>query len=231
MNLKLFPSFIECNFAMRTDRSQKRIMELKQRIIHKTAELFMRYGIKSITMDDISRELGISKKTLYQYVDNKTDLIEQIFQAKIEQEKTLMAQIRDEAVDAVDEILKIAKYVIEEIHQLSPTTMYDLQKYYRSTWKAMEALHQQHIYTIIRENIIWGMEDGYYREEMNPDIIAKLYVGNSSIVCDEEIFPIRDYQMEVLFKEYISYHMHGIASPKGLALMEQYLAKEKETID
>jgi AcrR family transcriptional regulator len=205
-------------------------MDIKQQIIGQAHTLFMRYGIKSVTMDDIARELGISKKTLYQYVDNKADLIQQIFLTKIEQEKKDMAIIREESVDAIEEIMKIARYVIRELRQLSPTTVYDLQKYYLSTWKAMEALHQRHVYSLIRENIDRGMAQGLYRQDINPDIIAKLYVAKTSLVADEELFPLGQYNIEELFKEYILYHMHGIAAPKGLQLLKAYMENEEKQI-
>lgn len=199
--------------------------DVKKQILDKSEELFMRYGIKSVTMDDIARELGISKKTLYQSVENKTELIEQIFHQRIEREKRRMAEIRESSADAVEEILKIADYVIAELRQLSPTTMYDLQKYYRGTWCQMDALHQSHVYQLIRDNIERGMEQGVYRHDLDPDIIAKLYVGKTSLVADDELFPLREYNIEALFKQYIHYHIHGIASPKGLGLLEQHQGK------
>lgn len=179
----------------------------------------MRYGIKSVTMDDIAREMGISKKTLYQYVENKSDLIGQIFQEKIKNEKQCMADIREAATDAVDEILRIARYVIQELRQMSPTVMYDLRKYYRDTWRQMEALHQRHIYQLIRENLERGQAEGLYRENIDVDIIAKLYVAKTPLVVDEDIFPTREYNVEKLFEEYMMYHIHGIASAEGLALL------------
>ena len=205
-------------------------MEVKQQILHKAGELFMRYGIKSVSMDDLARELGISKKTLYQYVENKADLIQQIFQEKIELEKQIMKEIRLSSVDAIDEILKIARYVTEELRQISPTTMYDLQKYYREVWKEMEALHKRHVYMLIRDNLERGVKQGFYRENMNPDIVAKLYVGKTSLVVDEDLFPTRDYDKSELFKEYIRYHINGVASPKGLKLLVQHLGKEQDQL-
>jgi AcrR family transcriptional regulator len=202
-------------------------MDLKQKILTKSYELFMRYGIKSVTMDDIARELGMSKKTLYQYVENKSDLIGQIFQQHIEEEKRIMDKIKKEAIDAIDEILNMAKYVVSQLRELSPTIVYDLQKYYRNTWKQMDALHKRYIYGIIKENLTWGIKQGVYRPGLNPDIIAKLYVGKTSLVVDEDLFPIREYHMGELFQEYINYHIQGIASEKGRQLLEKHYAAEK----
>lgn len=190
----------------------------------------MRYGIKSITMDDIARDMGISKKTLYQYVENKTGLIEQIFEQHIEEEKKVIECIRQNAADAIDEILGIARYVVGKLRELSPTVAYDLQKYYCNTWKQMEALHQRHVYAIIKENLERGIRQGVYRSNLNPDIIAKLYVGKTSLVADEEMFPVREYNIQQLYWEYINYHIRGIASAEGQRLLEKYKAAEKQQV-
>ena len=190
----------------------------------------MRYGIRSITMDDIARELGISKKTLYQYVENKSDLIEHIFQDRISCEKEIMEKIREESVDAVDEMLQVGRYFTRELRQISPTVMYDLQKYYRSTWKEMKTLHRQYVYQLIRENMERGIEQGLYREDMDPDIIAKLYVGKTFQIVDEELFPLQQYDLKKLFEEFISYHMHGIASTKGLERMRLHKEKARREV-
>jgi AcrR family transcriptional regulator len=215
--------------APKRKRQETTNMELKQHILKKAFNLFMRYGIKSITMDDLSRDLGISKKTLYQYVENKADLIEQLFQQHIEEEKRIMAHIQRESVDAIDELLKIARYVMQKLHELSPTTVLDLQKYYPNTWREMEALHQRHVFAIIKQNMERGIREGVYRADMQLDIIAKLYVGKSMLVTDGSLFPASEYDISRLYREYINYHLHGIASPKGLQELGKYLAAEKQT--
>ena len=196
-------------------------LDTKTKILVRAEELFLRYGIKSVTMDDISKALGMSKKTLYQYVENKTDLLAQIMAVHIEQDKTSMNAIHAEAANAIDEMLRIAKFVIRDLRRIGPTTMYDLQKYYRDIWDKMEAFHKEYIYTVIKNNLDMGVQQGLYRANINTDVVAKLYVGKTLIVADEEMFPQRDYNREQLFKEYFNYHIHGIASEKGLELLKQ----------
>ncbi len=197
-------------------------MELREKILLKVTELFMRYGIKSISMDDISNQMGISKKTLYQFVDNKKDLIQKIFERHIKEELEAMKVIVNESENAVEEIVRIAQYVTQLLREMSPKTLYDLQKYYRSIWDMMEALHQQHIFAIIKKNIERGIKEDLYRGDLNPDIVAKLYVGKNSLIVDEKLFPLKDYNTEKLFKEHIKYHIYGIASKKGLRLLEKH---------
>ena len=197
-------------------------METKERIIAQSMMLFLRYGIKSITMDDISRELGMSKKTLYQYVDNKADLIDNIICQHINNEKMALTAIRKFTNDAIEEMLMIAKHVIQLLRQTPPSMAYDLQKHYRLSWDMMEKFNQKHIYNVIKDNIDNGIEQGIYRADINSDIVAKLYVAKSSFVVDEILFPLSEYNKETLFKEYIDYHIHGIASPKGLKLLKKH---------
>ncbi|HMQ45928.1 MAG TPA: TetR/AcrR family transcriptional regulator [Saprospiraceae bacterium] len=198
-------------------------MDLKQQILEKSFDLFMRYGIKSITMDDIAKELGISKKTLYQYVENKTDLIEQIFHRHIDEEKQAIDAIRQHSSDAIDEMLGIAKHVINELRTVSANVLYDLQKYYPPTWAMMEGLQKKHIFTVIKENLERGIRQGLYRANLNADIIAKLYVGKAMLLIDDDFFPLQNYNISDLYREYIYYHIHGIASAKGQQLLEKHL--------
>ena len=206
-------------------------MDTKQEILNKTDALFMRYGIKSVTMDDIARELGISKKTLYQYVDNKQDLIEQIFQKHIQQDILAFKQIREEAVDSIDEILKVARYIIQTLRKVSPTTMYDLEKYYKKTWLQMKQLHNRYVYGLIMDNIQRGIEEGFYRASVKVDIIAKLFVGCTTLLVDVDLFPMDKYNHEALVRQQIIYHVYGIASPKGLALLDDHLESNLNHID
>lgn len=218
----MFPVFLGHTFERRNS------MDYKKYIISKSFELFIRYGIKSVTMDDIAKKLGMSKKTLYQYFDNKSDLIEQIFQRHIEEEKLIMGQIKKKATDAIDEMLSIARFVVKILQEMSPTTMYDLQKYYRTTWDKMDILHKKYIYATIKENLIWGVQQGVYRNDLNTDIIAKLYIAKTSLIVDEKIFPVRDYNMGELFQEFINYHIQGIASEKGRQMLAKHLAAEQQ---
>lgn len=200
-------------------------MQLNDRILTKAEGLFMRYGIKSVSMDDIARELGISKKTLYQAVENKKDLLMQVFQNHVQCEKEELEKIRNDAADAINEMITMTNYVIPMLRQMSPTILYDMQKYYRDIWQMMESFHQKEIYKEIKKNIEWGIKEGIYREDLNPDIIAKMYVGKTMIIVDEDVFPLKNYNKENLFKEYMKYHIRGIASPKGIKLLEKHLKK------
>ncbi len=200
-------------------------MQLDNRILTKAESLFFKYGVKSISMDDLSRELGISKKTLYQSVENKRELVMQVFQNHAQKELDAVIDIRRDAADAIDEMIEVAKYIIPTLRQITPMLIFDMQKYYRDVWQMMETYNQQEIFKLIKENIERGIKEGVYREEFHSEIIAKLYVGKTMVVIDEDIFPLKEYNKENLFKEHIQYHIRGIATSKGLKLLEKHFKK------
>ena len=197
-------------------------MNNQQKLVETAADLFLRYGVKSISMDDISRELGISKKTLYQFVENKRDLVHQVMTAHLDSERCMMDDIRSEARDAVEEMVLIARYVLSIFKQLSPGTMYDLKKYYRKVWDEWEGFHKEHIFTKIKDNLTNGLSQGLYRESINPDVVARLYVAKAAVIKDEELFPPHQFKREDLFLQYVHYHMYGILSEKGRAKFNEY---------
>ncbi|MCB0705440.1 MAG: TetR/AcrR family transcriptional regulator [Saprospiraceae bacterium] len=197
-------------------------MDTKQKILSSAAELFMRYGIKSVSMDDIARELGISKKTLYQVVDNKAELIDEVIAQYLEGEECSIETIRKSATDSIEEMLLISAHVTQVMRQLRPATIYDLQKYHKSAWMRIEGHHQEHVYKVVSDNILAGIQQGLYREEVDADIIARLYVSKSFVLVDEKIFPLKDFHRDKLLLEFIYYHIHGIASAKGLEVLQKY---------
>lgn len=192
--------------------------DFKQQIIDEAKVMFMRFGIKSVSMDDIARKMGISKKTLYLHLENKAELISLILEEKLNEEIAFMAELRKKTSNAIEEILSISDFVVATLREMPPMIIYDLQKYYQATWRVFDEKYKAHIHKTILENIRWGMEQGYYRKDINPDIITKFYVGKAMVVVDEEMFPVESYDCDVLFQEHIEYHIHGIASPKGLEL-------------
>ena len=197
---------------------------IKENIIVKIRNLFFRYGIKSVTMDDIAQELGISKKTLYQHFATKTDVLNSVAEYNLAKDQKMVADIHLKATDAIDEMFLLAHYLIEEIANIqSPTLLYDLQKYYPNNWKEFEAVQNEQVYNHIKHNIERGIKEQLYRANLNCDIIAKLYVSKCMCVIDEVNFPQKTYDKVTLFKDFFEYHIRGIALPKGVKLLEKRL--------
>ncbi len=200
-------------------------MNSGNKIIRKAMDLFMRYGLKSITMDEIARSLGISKKTLYQVVDNKADLIEKAMKVHIESEKCALDEVHENSENAIDEMLKVGRFISQLLQQMNPSVIYDLKKYYPEGWEMMESLHFEHTHKMIKENIERGVEEGLYRKDLNSDIISRLYVGRMDLVIDKNLFPFGEYTFLQIHENFISYHLYALMSKKGVEVFEKI--KEK----
>lgn len=206
--------------------SSRNLAETSKRIFKMAEELFMRYGIRSITMDEIARKLGISKKTLYQYVENKADLINKVVEQHMLDEMEAVKKIQAMAQDAVHEMILSASHATQQLRQLSPTTVYDLKKYYPESWEMVEKLHHESMYEVIKANLERGITQGVYRENINPEIIARFHTNQMALIVDEDIFSLKNYNRQNLLEQFLGYHMHGISSSKGIELFKKHVDKE-----
>lgn len=195
-------------------------MDSDNKIIKKAMGLFMRYGLKSITMDEVARSLGISKKTLYQVVDNKADLIKKAMQVHIKNEKYALDEIHANSENAIDEMLKVGRFISQLLQQMNPSVVYDLKKYYPDGWKMMESLHFEYTYKMIKMNIERGMKENLYRADLNSDIISRLYVGRMDLVVDKNLFPFGEYTFLQIHENFINYHLYALMSKQGVAVFE-----------
>lgn len=197
---------------------------MKNNIVLKARNLFLKYGIKSVAMDDIARELGISKKTLYQHFETKSDIIKSVAEQNLATDIRTIQTIQTEAKDAIDEMFMIAHYVTEELAEIqSPTLIFDLQKYHPELWQLFEQSQHTQIRQHIEHNILRGITEGLYRAEVNANIISRIYSASSLCVIDENNFPIKQFDKIKLFKEFFVYHIRGLATSKGLKLLEKRL--------
>lgn len=205
---------------------------MKNKIMQRAAASFMKYGFRSVSMDDIARELGISKKTLYQYFENKEDLILQTVNAHIEEEKCHGEEIIKIAQNALQAFLLMVKQDIKEFREISPSAIYDLKKYYSEAWNVIQDLQRGHGVQMILDNLKRGIAEGLYRTDFNPEIVARMHVGGMNGIFDEELFPRKTFQFDQVFIEYIYNFLRGIASEEGMKKLQEYLAemkKEKES--
>jgi TetR/AcrR family transcriptional regulator, cholesterol catabolism regulator len=197
------------------------MQELHDKILKRTEEMFLKYGIKSLTMDDVSRELGISKKTLYQFVENKNDLVAQTMDRHIREQCKIDDQTHFAAENAIDEMLTVIKKMVNEMQKMKPNVVFELQKYHREVWEKIESFQQEYINRVAMRNLEWGRQDGLYRSDFDAQIAVKFYIHGSFLVFNEAIFPKPPYTFDGLFKEFIMNYLHGIASDKGRAYLNE----------
>lgn len=198
-------------------------MNYKEEILKTTFDLVMKYGIKSVSMDDISNSIGISKKTIYQFFDNKRSLISEMIDDHIKKDENDIKLIIAKSQNAIDELIDIAKHLLSFLKGMSPSMMYDTQKYYPKQWSKVESQHFNFFHDVIKSNIERGQVEGLYIEDVNSEIIARLYIKQTLAIVDESTFPTNEYDKGELFKTLITYHIRGLMTPQG-----REMAKSKE---
>ncbi|GIV33526.1 MAG: TetR family transcriptional regulator [Chitinophagales bacterium] len=190
-------------------------------ILAQSEETFLVYGIKSITMDDLARKMGISKKTLYQFVRDKKDLVRKVMKYHLENEKKAILQIIRQNDNAIDELFALGQRTLPYLSRINPSVLYDLQKYYPDCWKMFLDFKNTFIYSLVLENLKKGIAQGLYRDDFKPDIVARFYSARTEIVVSQEIFPPPKYALAEVYAEYLKYHLRAISSANGLKYMSK----------
>ena len=195
-------------------------------LLPQIVELFMRYGIRSMTMDDISRHLKISKKTLYQYVDDKNDLVVKVFQSVRFEDECEVKKVITAEQNAIDQMYEIVHMVSGKLQGIHPSIFYDLEKYHADAWRIFTDYKYTFIHQCISDNIKKGIKEGFYRKDLAIDIVVKIYLNNIDSLFNNEAHPIKDFTPYKAYLELFRYHIHGIASEKGLEYLTKKLKKE-----
>jgi TetR/AcrR family transcriptional regulator, cholesterol catabolism regulator len=196
-------------------------------ILQKVSELYFKYGIKSVTMDDVARELGISKKTLYEYFTDKNDLVGKFLQFHIQKIRCVFEEEKDDDRNAIDHLLFISKIMRNFLQEMTPSVHYDLQKYYPSIFKSLFEYKRNNMLNSVKQNIIRGMKEGLYRKDLNPEIIAHIYVNRVEASMDVDFLKTNDFTSSELFGEMFTYHIRGISSKKGIEYFDKQICLNK----
>ena len=190
-------------------------------ILLKVSELYLKYGIKSITMDDVAGEMGISKKTLYQFVTDKDDLVGKFIDNEIAVRKEEICKCFGIGFNAIEELFEISIFMNKLIRDQNPATEHDLKKYYPQHFQKTIKARREGIYNYILQNLKKGIKEGLYRKDMDIEIIAKLYLSRTENNQLNELFTVEEFTSLKPFIEVLSYHIRGIATEKGILVLEK----------
>ncbi|MFT4526451.1 MAG: AcrR family transcriptional regulator [Bacteroidia bacterium] len=201
-----------------------------QQIIAQVSPLLMRYGVKSLTMDDIAKHLGISKKTLYQIVSDKADLVEKAMMLYMQFEMAAMEAINEKSKNAIEELIEISGHMNQHLTQMHPSILFDLEKYYPASFRRFEEYKSDCVLAHVQQNLQDGIDQGLYRENLNIPIVARLYVARIDSLFDPKVFPAGEFNLQEVFLEHIRYHIRGVANETGVAyLKERFKQPDKDT--
>ena len=206
-------------------------MEAKERILIKAEELFMQFGIRSVSMDDIANNLGMSKKTLYQYYADKDELVDAVVDGHIQIIQTDCVGCRQDARDAIHEIFITMERIMEEFNNMNPMVLFDLEKFHFNSYRRFKEHKDKFMARIIRDNIEWGIKDEIYRPDMNVDVMTKFRIETMMLPFNVGVFPPGKYQLAALSEEIILHFVHGLATIKGQKLIQKYNQQRQKNLN
>lgn len=203
-------------------------MEPKERISVKAEELFMQFGIRSVSMDDIAHSLGMSKKTLYQYYADKDELVNAMIRSHIQQMQTDCEGCREQANDAIHEIFITMERIVDELSNMNPMVLYDLEKFHYKAFQHFKEHKDKYLVKIVRNNIEWGISQGLYREDVNVDVMSKFRLESMMLPFNVSVFPPGKYNLATISEMIIENFIYGLATIKGHQLIQQYNEQRKK---
>lgn len=179
-------------------------------------------------MDDIAKHLSVSKKTIYQYFKDKKELVLCVMDNHLIEDEKLIAEITSSSRNSIDELFQISKHVKSVMMDMNPSVILDTQKYYPEAWKLFQKHEQDCILKSLIKNLNWGKEEGYYRNEINSEIlaiarVAQIETGFDPVIYQSSKFSIVEVQLELL-----NHFIMGIVTSEGFKLFNKYLDQNEK---
>ncbi len=198
-------------------------LEIQERILHKANEMFCKYGIRSVTMDDISKAIGVSKKTVYQFYPDKDELVTATMELNLGRHETAMLGCRGKAsANAVQELLAINDMVAHMMQSYNPIMFYDLQKYFPKVWNRYREFRDNKILNSIKDNMNRGISEGLYRTDFDQEIVALMHLADIDNCFNYEIFPPNQFSFVKVMQNLTEVFLYGMVSLKGYKLINKY---------
>ncbi len=202
---------------------------MKEKILKKAIDLFLNFGFKSVTMDDIARDLAISKKTIYSHFSTKLKLVKATTFYVFEQINAGICSICTIDQNPIEEIYLIKSLVMEQLKGEKSSPQYQLQKYYPKIFEALKQKQFESVNECITKNLKNGIEQGFYRKEIDINLITRLYFNGIIGIKNVELFPTETFSNTYLMNNYLEYHIRAIATEKGLKTLKKLSKNENNS--
>jgi TetR/AcrR family transcriptional regulator, cholesterol catabolism regulator len=204
-------------------------MELRERILIKAEEVFLRYGIRSVSMDDLATQLGMSKKTLYQAFTEKDELILEIVKIYTERSRMDCESVRAISKDAIHENLLTMQRVMEDLSNMNPVVLYDLQKFHHKAYDAFLQYKNNYLLQFIQENIQRGVQEKLFRNDLDKEIISRYRLDSMMIPFNISLFPPSQFNFVKTHQLITENFIYGLVTEEGFQLLEHYKQELQKT--
>lgn len=205
--------------------TENEINRTKEELLENISELFLKYGLRSTSMDDICSHLKISKKTLYQLFSNKDDLVEQVLLHRRENHRTQQYLLELRRQNAIEIMLSICDHIIASLKSRMPANLFDLKKYHPDVYQRVNEKDQIFIHNLMNEVIDKGIQDGYFRRNINREVQVYLFVKQMAFLGEPEMISEIKYPLDAVVSTIVENVIRSFATPKGMEELKKLLNK------
>lgn len=198
------------------------------RIIQGADELFRRYGIKNVTMDDIARHLGISKKTIYFSFEDKSSLVVSLMQEDIRGHIHQLEEFQRKSKNAIEEILHIMQYISGIFARTNPSVFVDMQRYHPDAWIVFRNFKEKHALQYIIRNMENGRSEGLYRTDFSVKILSRLRLEEVEFAMNPMVYRPDKFSIHEVQVQLLDHFLHGICTLKGHKMLNKYKQIQEE---
>ena len=184
--------------------------------------LFNKFGVRSVTMDDVAREVSMSKKTLYQYFTNKDGLVTAVAKYHIDKERQEFGGIAESCENAIDELYQLANCMRRNIEDMNPSLLYDLQKFHHDAWNEYLKFKNEFIRGSVEDNLNRGIAEGNYRPEIDVFIMSRFRVEQVQMIFDQKVFPPGEFKFIEIQMHLYDHFIHGLLTDEGRKIYQKY---------
>ena len=192
------------------------------RIITGASELFRVAGIKAVTMDDIARELGISKRTIYEKYGDKDELLLAVMKCMVFRQRNMIEETISSSPNVIAAIFRMINMMREHTRSMNPVIFADLKKYHSKVLEKLKESCELPDYKGSESIVVKGIEQGLFRDKIDVEIVSRCFQGMGQMISDVSLFPADKYLQRDVIKGLIINYMRGISTPAGAAIIEQF---------
>ncbi|APG66130.1 TetR family transcriptional regulator [Tenacibaculum todarodis] len=196
---------------------------MRDKLLHTASEMFLNLGFKSVTMDDIANEIGVSKKTIYSHFKNKTELVAAVTSKVFCTICEGIDAINEQKKNPIIELFEVKSFAMSFLKDENSSPQYQLQKYYPKIYASLKLKQFEYMQHCIKKNLTRGIDQEFYRADIDIDFIARIYFNGMIAIKDNDLFPLKKFSMNQLMNHYLEYHLRGICTEKGIQILENQL--------
>jgi AcrR family transcriptional regulator len=203
---------------------------MQTKILFKARDLMLQSGLRQVTMDDLAHQLGISKKTIYQYYKDKDDLVKAVVNLELKEHELTCKDCKSKAENAIHEMFLVMENMKAMTQTMNPNSMMELEKHFSNAFDMIKNHKDEFLFSLIKQNLMKGIEEGCYRKDLDIDIISKFRLETVFIPFNLHLFPLSKFNSLEVHTQLMEHFVYGLMTIKGHELMDRYKQLSKQAI-